>query len=345
MTIKEKLSAGINGFGRFGLHLLKYWLDRREDSAFSINMINDDTLSIEDAYRIITSDDAVNFRRYKVKAVGDELLISTPFGNNSRIHYTNEGKGSLESIPWIGKPDMVFECSGKHAEFPLECRRTYLAGNTKHVVISSTCWDADKTIVFGFNHLEFNPSEDSMISYGSCTVNAFVPLANWMHKTYVLLDSDVHVAHNRPKYTLENPKNRVLFRKACTLERVGPNLLDFLKPDNFIVDYAVGPFTNISAITFRFGVKDPIERYKFTHDLRRAVGEGGELQGLYYLDAVDVGDSNRYHCTIFSAVFPENGIKTRGSNLYLLGYFDNENSANRFYDLVNYMASHEVLKK
>ena len=32
----KTLSTGINGFGRFGLHLLKYWLDRSNESNFSI---------------------------------------------------------------------------------------------------------------------------------------------------------------------------------------------------------------------------------------------------------------------------------------------------------------------
>ena len=37
-----KISAGINGFGRFGIHLLKYWLERESECNFSINYINDD---------------------------------------------------------------------------------------------------------------------------------------------------------------------------------------------------------------------------------------------------------------------------------------------------------------
>ena len=40
-----KKIAGINGFGRFGLHLLKYWLDRASSSNFSIGYINDDTIN------------------------------------------------------------------------------------------------------------------------------------------------------------------------------------------------------------------------------------------------------------------------------------------------------------
>ena len=41
-----KSVVGINGFGRFGLHLLKYWLDRSSKSSFKIDYINDDYLDI-----------------------------------------------------------------------------------------------------------------------------------------------------------------------------------------------------------------------------------------------------------------------------------------------------------
>ena len=42
-----KKNTGINGFGRVGLHLLKYWLDRNNDTNFDINFINDDFITID----------------------------------------------------------------------------------------------------------------------------------------------------------------------------------------------------------------------------------------------------------------------------------------------------------
>jgi len=41
------LTAGLNGFGRFGLHLLRYWLDRREKADFRIVALNDPLLTLE----------------------------------------------------------------------------------------------------------------------------------------------------------------------------------------------------------------------------------------------------------------------------------------------------------
>ena len=55
------LTIGINGFGRFGLHLLKYWLDRNIESSFRIDYINDDYLDINQAYDLITNDQYIKF--------------------------------------------------------------------------------------------------------------------------------------------------------------------------------------------------------------------------------------------------------------------------------------------
>ena len=40
-TAAHKISVGINGFGRFGLHLFRHWLTRYREANFSINYIND----------------------------------------------------------------------------------------------------------------------------------------------------------------------------------------------------------------------------------------------------------------------------------------------------------------
>ena len=69
-----KKKAGINGFGRFGLHIIKYWLDRNDESAFTISYINDDFLTIDQSIEILKNDSAVIFN--KAKSVGISKPIS-----------------------------------------------------------------------------------------------------------------------------------------------------------------------------------------------------------------------------------------------------------------------------
>ena len=90
-----KKSTGINGFGRFGLHLLKYWLDRSTDAHFRIDFINDDYLTINDVYKIIKQDKAVVFNKYKVKKIGSTLRFISADGMVHEIEYTNFSKDSI----------------------------------------------------------------------------------------------------------------------------------------------------------------------------------------------------------------------------------------------------------
>ena len=70
-----RIISGINGFGRFGLHLLKYYLDRYDRSNFQIAYINDDFLSIEEVIEIVRNDNYVEFRRYKVLLEDKNIVI------------------------------------------------------------------------------------------------------------------------------------------------------------------------------------------------------------------------------------------------------------------------------
>jgi glyceraldehyde 3-phosphate dehydrogenase len=273
---------------------------------------------------------------YKIQLEDGALLISAPGGFRHEIRFSNAAERSITGIPWIGLPKVVFECSGKFAEFPQKCT-DYLDGKTEKVIISATSYHADGTFVFGFNHESFDPNEHKIISYGSCTVNAYVPLAQRIHDLWEVVESDVYVAHNTQEYKLRNSKECLLYRKGCTLEKMGPRLLDWLPQENFLVDYVVGPFTNVSAISFRFKLKDPFDKKSFISKMEEEFSVNGKLHGLYSFDEVDRGDSNAYNCTPFSAVFTKDNIQRRGDNLYLHGYFDNENSVNRLYDLANHI--------
>jgi glyceraldehyde 3-phosphate dehydrogenase len=325
------IRAGINGFGRFGLHLLKYWLDRNNESNFSIHYINDSGLSLETAYDHIIHDKAVVFNKYKVKIEGSYLVFFEPNGGIHKIEYTNLPQ---EEIPWLGQPTYIFECSGKNTE-KADCD-IYLQGESKRVIISATSWDPEKTLVYGFNHHEYEKNQ-SIISYGSCTVNAYVPIASYLQQTYGIVDSDVNVIHNIQEYRLS--ENNTLIRKFCTLEKSGPNLLGFLDEHNFKVNYTVVPYTGVSILDFRFRLNDEVTVEKVTENLENAFAQG-DLKHLYAFDEVDIGPEI-HNCTTYSAVFNKENVKVVNNNLYLFGYFDNENSVNRYFDLAHYLASHE----
>ena len=319
----------MNGFGRFGLHLLKYWLARNSESNFSIKYINDDFLDINQAYDIITSDEYVKFNKYKIQIVDSNLSILEPNGRKHEIYYTNNKQNE---ISWLGKPKIFFECTGKYT-ISDKCD-IYLKDQTETVLISATSWDVDKTLVYGYNHREYDSSLKK-ISYGSCTVNAFVPFASWIDNNFRLSNSDVNVIHNIQEYRVKD--NYTLLRKFCTLEKSAKHLMKSINDDNFIVNYTVIPYTGVSMIDFRFEVKEEVTLEKFISKLDNSI-KNGRLKGLYGIDESDIGPEV-YNCTTFSSVFIKEGIKKLGNSIYLQAYFDNENSVNRYFDLANYILS------
>lgn len=326
-----KKTAGVNGFGRFGLHLLKYWLDRKDSTTFDIQYINDDFLPVSSAFTIISNDPYVSFKNYDVELVENKLIFLARDGSKTTIEYTNDPK---EAISWAGRPEIFLECSGKNTSQE-DCQK-YLKENTKLVVISATSWDA-KNLIYGFNHTDFN-DQLKVISYGSCTVNAYVPLANYINKKYGVEDSDANFIHNIPHYKLKD--FYTLERRTCTLEKSGPRLLDFINKDNFKVNYTLVPYDGVSMLDLRFKLQKSVSKEEIIEELKQAFSTG-ELKSLYNFQDSDKGPKDHKFST-FSAVFIKDNVRIQNNNLYLHGYFDNENSVNRYFDLVNYILNHKT---
>jgi len=323
-----KTVCGLNGFGRFGIHLLKYWLENLSTSEFEIKFINDDTLDQKTILKIIQEDKKTNFSEYEISLKNEILLIKNKKDDNVfEIVCTNSNS---EKIDWIGKPKIFFEASGKNT-LKKDCLK-FLKDNTSHVVISATSTDADQTLIYSYNHdkFEFN---NKVISYGSCTVNAYVPLANYINKNYSIIDSDVNIVHNIPAYKLDN--FNTIKKKICTLEKSGPKLLNFLNNNNFNVNYVLIPYTGVSSIDVRFQIEDKIILEKFIEDLKKNI-ENGSLKNIYGYSNKDA-DPNTFNLTKNSMEIIIPNIVIKDHNIYIHGYFDNENSVNRFFDLTNHI--------
>jgi len=326
----SKITAGVNGFGRFGLHLLKYWLDRTDECSFEIKSINDKKLNKEEILEIILKDYSVIFNSYKFRLSGSILQILSPNGNNYEINITNKEDAD---IPWIGKYDLFLECSGLNT-LRKNCEK-FIIGKTKLVAISATSWDSDSTLVYGYNHKNYDLKEHKIISYGSCTVNAYVPLANFINEKFGILNSDVNVIHNIQRYRMDD--NYTLNRKFCTLEKSAVDLLPFVNENNFKVNYTVIPYEYTSTIDFRFQLRENVTQKMLIDKLKKSI-HNGYLNNLYDIEDYDNGPEI-FNCTPYSSVFIKDGIKKVGDNFYFQAYFDNENSVNRYYDLISFISN------
>jgi glyceraldehyde 3-phosphate dehydrogenase len=322
-----KTSTGINGFGRFGMHLLKYWIERHSEATFSIDFINSTSISSNKLLEIIRNDPHLAQLNQYILLKNNTLIVSLPSGKTHNIEYSQKAQNQ---IPWLGKPVVYLECSGKNTD--ADQARTFLVGNTKYVLISASSPKSDKTLIYGYNHQNFTDI-DKIFSYGSCTVNAYVPLANFINSKFGIIDSDVNVIHNVPVHKYE--ESNTLDRRTCTLQWSAPKLLPFISKDNFKVNYTLVPYLGISLIDFRFRIKSS-SKTEIMKSLNQAIDDGA-LKGLYKFEKVDTGPEP-HKFTPYSAVLIERTLDLIGNNLYIQAYFDNENSVNRYFDVLSFLS-------
>ena len=331
-------TAGVNGFGRFGLHLLRYWLTHIASANFTISYINDDTLTPLQILSIIQKDPHVRFDDFHITLIESRLSFATK--DRTATYDMEVSRTKSHAIPWLGIPRMFLECSGKHTN-AATCA-PFLVGDTAIVLISATSHNADATRIYGHNHTCIGQHE-KIISYGSCTVNAYVPLAAWIDTKLGIVNSDVSVIHSVPEYKLQNSEFQTPERRSCTLEHSAPKFIRALKQNNFRVNYTLIPYTGVSFIDIRFQITRDLSRETFVSMLKEAF-ETKPLQGLYSLIPEDSGP-RAHRGTSYNVVFIESLVSIKGGNLYLCGYFDNENSAARYFDLANDIAKRQFTKK
>lgn len=317
-------SAGINGFGRFGLHLLRYWALNHDKAQFSIDYVNDDQLSLEAVKNIVNSD-PLFYSMGTFVFEDNSIKITLRDGSEHIVKYTNE---PADKITWVGKPDIFLECSGQYSQNRQQLSN-FFTGGTNLVLVSATSTICDQILIYGYNHETLDASSN-LISYGSCTVNAFFPLASELNKAYGILESDVNIIHNVPSYKLEGYKEPV--RKECTLEALAPSMLSFLNPSNFKVNYTLIPYTGVSIIDYRFKLGRSVSQDEVLSFVDKLCENGG----LYELINEDSGAA-AHKFTSSSAVLVKSSMKALGDNLYIHAYFDNENSVNRYFDVANYI--------
>ena len=324
----KMVKCGMNGFGRFGLHFLYNYLENKKSITFDLTNIHDEVLTIDDAFDIICNDKFVRIpEKHNVSVSGDRLV----FDNDLSIRFSS---GPDNQINWVGEPDLFLECSGKNTTREKSAR--FLSGNTKSVLISATSMDCDQTLIFGFNHHELSDNS-SVISYGSCTVNSFVPLASRIKKLFGLNSAEVNVIHNLPEYKLSRSGGALVERRYCTLSASGIKLLSFLNENNFNVNYTLVPYSGVSVMDFTFELDETISKNDFFHELFDCTDDP-YFPKLYELAEADTGPDS-FKLKSHNAALVRATSKVLGKRVLLHSYFDNENSAVRFIDLVGFLAS------
>ena len=167
------IKIGINGLGRIGRMVIRSIIENKNKN-IKIKHINNRSNS--QISSLLLKYDSVHGKfetniNYKEK----NLII-----NKNKISFSQETE--LSKINWKKYGvDIVLECTGKFNSKE-KCIQ-HIKNGAKKVIVSASCKNADKTIVYGVNHKSIN-KDDLIISASSCTTNCLAPLASVINKEF-----------------------------------------------------------------------------------------------------------------------------------------------------------------
>ncbi|RJQ35250.1 hypothetical protein C4568_01365 [Candidatus Parcubacteria bacterium] len=333
MPTERIVTAGLNGLGRFGLNLLRWWL-QDANASYEIRYINDPGLSPELILQILKTDDVVDeFQSCSLQLEGDVLRIDAP----NRSVSVKLSQTKLAEVPWRGAVHMVLECTGVPKRGS-ECW-PLLRGQTETILLSANIPEVDATLLYGFNHTEYDARLHKVISFGSCTSHPAVLLTTAIAKQFDVRDCLVNIIHSVPQRYISSGAFQTLSRKFCTLERTGPMLLPTMRPDRFKVNYTFVPWGGASIMDFAFRFKPrsrkPRDKDEAIAHMRSQIA--GALNGLFELVPEDPGPQPFVRSSLSGSIV-ESSFDLRGDTLHFFLYTNNEGSSIRMHELASYIA-------
>ena len=161
------MRVAINGFGRIGRCLLRAWHGGHRAAQLDIIAINDvaDSAAMEHLYRHDSSHGTCTM---PVARDGDRLQLRRGAERHSAQLLHCRGVADWGDLG----AELVLECSGGRGT--RELAQAHLEAGAGRILYSQPA-ALDATLIYGFNHRSLGPGQ-RMLSAGSCTSNALVPV-------------------------------------------------------------------------------------------------------------------------------------------------------------------------
>ena len=179
------IKVAINGFGRIGRPTFKRLIENRNIQVVAINDLTDTkTLA-----HLLKYDSVYGIYNRKVEYTEKSIKVD-------RKEYPILAEKDPAKLPWKKMGiDVVLECTGFFTE--PEGASQHLEAGAKKVIISAPCKDSSiPTYVLGANEKIYNSEKDDIISMGSCTTNALVPVAKVINDNFEIERSLMTTIHS-----------------------------------------------------------------------------------------------------------------------------------------------------
>ena len=334
----KKVRVAINGFGRIGRNILRaiHESGRQDIEVVAVN----DLGPVETNAHLLRFDSVHGRFPHEVKVEGDMISVGSEKFKVTAVKDPSQ-------LPWkeLGV-DIAMECTGIFTS--KEKASAHLTAGAKRVIVSAPADGADKTIVYGVNHLSLT-KEDMVISNASCTTNCLVPVVKVLHDAIGVEKGMMTTIHS---YTGDQPTldtmHKDLYRaRAANLSMI-PTSTGAAKAVGLVMPELKGkldgisirvPTPNVSVVDLKFIAKRATTVEEINNAIKAAAASGALKGILGFTDKPNV--SVDFNHDPRSSIFHLDQTKVMdGTFVSILSWYDNEwGFSNRMSDTAVHFAS------
>lgn len=334
----KKVRVAINGFGRIGRNILRaiHESGRQDIEVVAVN----DLGPVETNAHLLRFDSVHGRFPHEVKVEGDMISVGSEKFKVTAVKDPSQ-------LPWkeMGV-DIAMECTGIFTS--KEKASAHLTAGAKRVIVSAPADGADKTIVYGVNHMSLT-KDDMVISNASCTTNCLVPVVKVLHDLIGLEKGMMTTIHS---YTNDQPSldqmHKDLYRaRAASLSMI-PTSTGAAKAVGLVMPELKGkldgisirvPTPNVSVVDLKFIAKRATSMEEINKAIIAAANSGALKGILGFTDQPNV--SHDFNHDPRSSIFHLDQTKVMDGNFVsILSWYDNEwGFSNRMSDTAVHFAS------
>lgn len=183
------MRIAINGFGRIGKTFLRtLLLDKKAQEKITVAVINIGKGDLDWIAHSFKYDTIMGTFPLPVSMHGNQLHIGSTVIDIIAQLDPHDIKWQDWSVDW------VVEATGHFTKREKAMLHIKPAG-AQHVLITAPATGADVTIIPGINDKSFDKTRDLLVSLGSCTTNALIPLLKVLDDNFGIVQSAMTTVH------------------------------------------------------------------------------------------------------------------------------------------------------
>lgn len=318
------MRIAINGFGRIGRTFLRTILqDKKAAQKIEVVAINIGPADMTMVAHMFKYDTIMRTYPGQVTSKGKKLIIDDRSIELLAVATPQECNWKQHKIDWVVDASGRFTKRDKAVE--------HIQSGASYVLITAPAVDEDISIIPGINHQLFDPKKHKIVSLGSCTTNAFIPMVYVLQKNFGITHgfmTTVH-AYTNSQVLLDVEAKSLRLSRAAALNiiptttgaskmigKILPELADCIQASAVRVPVGV-----VSLIDLTVAVQKAITAESINASFEQAAQ--GPLKNIVavtqepLVSSDFMGDS---HSVTIDAL----STQTYKNNVKMLGWYDNE---------------------